>query len=142
MAQKISEEDSIVWLKKSNKYLVLNTNTLELIKKKSSLSSKDFLTLITESLHVDVSIAKKINKDTFAIRTYERGVEAETLSCGTGATAVAIAMFHSKHTTSKTIKLHTQGGILQVRFEPLSSSYSDVWLCGPAKQVFKGDLEW
>ncbi|MDA9341450.1 hypothetical protein N9Q84_00565 [Flavobacteriaceae bacterium] len=63
MAQKISEEDSIVWLKKSNKYLVLNTNTLELIKKKSSLSSKDFLTLITESLHVDVSIAKKINKD-------------------------------------------------------------------------------
>ena len=63
MAQKISEEDSIVWLKKSNKYLVLNTNTLELIKKKSSLSSKDFLTLITESLNVDVSIAKKINKD-------------------------------------------------------------------------------
>ena len=63
IAQKISEEDSIVWLKKSNKYLVLNTNTLELIKKKSSLSSKDFLTLITESLHVDVSIAKKINKD-------------------------------------------------------------------------------
>ena len=63
MAQKISEEDSIVWLKKSNKYLVLNTNTLELIKKKSSLSSKDFLTLITESLHVDVSIANKINKD-------------------------------------------------------------------------------
>ena len=63
MAQKISKEDSIVWLKKSNKYLVLNTNTLELIKKKSSLSSKDFLTLITESLHVDVSIANKINKD-------------------------------------------------------------------------------
>ena len=63
IAQKISEEDSIVWLKKSNKYLVLNTNTLELIKKKSSLSSKDFLTLITESLNVDVSIAKKINKD-------------------------------------------------------------------------------
>ena len=63
MAQKISEEDSIVWLKKSNKYLVLNTNTLELIKKKSSLSSKDFLTLITEFLDVDVSIANKINKD-------------------------------------------------------------------------------
>ena len=63
MAQKISEEDSIVWLKKSNKYLVLNTNTLELIKKKSSLSLNGFLTLITESLNVDVSIAKKINKD-------------------------------------------------------------------------------
>ena len=63
MAQKISKEDSIVWLKKSNKYLVLNSNTLALIKKKSCLSSKDFLTLITESLHVDVYIAKKINKN-------------------------------------------------------------------------------
>ena len=63
MAQKISKEDSIVWLKKSNKYLVLNSNTLALIKKKSYLSSKDFLTLITESLHVDVYIAKNINKD-------------------------------------------------------------------------------
>jgi predicted RNA-binding protein with PIN domain len=63
MAQKISEEDSIVWLKESNKYLVLNSNTLALIKKKSSLSLKGFLTLISESLNVDVSIAEKINKD-------------------------------------------------------------------------------
>ena len=63
MAQKISEEDSIVWLKKSNKYLVLNTNTLELIKKKSSLSSKGFLTLIKESLLVSATDAIKINKD-------------------------------------------------------------------------------
>ena len=78
MAQKISEEDSIVWLKKSNKYLVLNTNTLELIKKKSSLSSKDFLTLITESLHVDVSIAKKINKDISELLLETKKVEIKT----------------------------------------------------------------
>jgi predicted RNA-binding protein with PIN domain len=63
MVQKISEVDSIVWLKESNKYLVLNSNTLALIKKKSSLSLNGFLTLMTESLNVDVSIAKKINKD-------------------------------------------------------------------------------
>ena len=43
IAQKISEQDSIVWLKNSNKYIVLNSNILELIKNKSSLSSKDFL---------------------------------------------------------------------------------------------------
>lgn len=91
---------------------------------------------------INVNFAEKINGDTFAIRTYERGVEGETLSCGTGATAVAIAMYHSNQTTSKSIHLETQGGVLQVRFEPLSSSYSDVWLCGPTKQVFKGDLEW
>ena len=43
IAQKISEQDSIVWLKNSNKYIVLNSKILELIKNKSSLSSKDFL---------------------------------------------------------------------------------------------------
>ena len=63
MAQKISEVDSIVWLKESNKYLVLNSNTLALIKKKSGLSLKDFLTLITESLNVSASEAISINKD-------------------------------------------------------------------------------
>lgn len=91
---------------------------------------------------INVNFAEKINENTFSIRTYERGVEGETLSCGTGATAVAIAMHHSKQTQSKSIALETQGGVLQVRFEPLSSSYSDIWLCGPTKQVFKGDLEW
>lgn len=91
---------------------------------------------------VNVNFAEKINQDTFAIRTYERGVEAETLSCGTGATAVAIAMFHSKQTTSNAINLQTQGGVLKVRFNPLSESYSEVWLCGPAKQVFKAEIEW
>jgi|TARA_B110000114_G_scaffold184796_1_gene229522 diaminopimelate epimerase len=95
-----------------------------------------------DSSGVNVNFAEKINEDTFAIRTYERGVEGETLSCGTGATAVAIAMYHSNQTSSKSITLEAQGGNLRVRFEPLASSYSDVWLCGPTKQVFKGDLEW
>ena len=89
-----------------------------------------------------MNFAKKINKDTFAIRTYERGVEAETLSCGTGATAVAIAMFHSGQSISKVINLKTLGGELIVRFEPQPSSYSNVWLCGPAVPVFKGTFEW
>ena len=52
LAQKISEQDSIVWLKNSNKYIVLNSNILELIKNKSSLSSKDFLHELIESLNV------------------------------------------------------------------------------------------
>ena len=91
---------------------------------------------------VNVNFAEKMDDATFSIRTYERGVEAETLSCGTGATAVAIAMFHSNQTASKSIKLETQGGVLKVRFEPHPSLYSEVWLCGPTKQVFKAELEW
>ena len=63
ITQKISEEDSIVWLKESNKYIILNSNILELIKKKSALSSKEFLTLITESLNVGIRVAKRINKE-------------------------------------------------------------------------------
>ncbi|MDC1324827.1 diaminopimelate epimerase [Flavobacteriaceae bacterium] len=91
---------------------------------------------------VNVNFAEKLDATSFAIRTYERGVEAETLSCGTGATAVAIAMYHSNQTVSTSIKLETQGGSLEVRFKPLPSSYSDVWLCGPTKQVFKAELKW
>jgi len=63
LTQKISEQDSIIWLKKSNKYIILNSKILELIKNKSSLSSKDFLQEIIESLNVSSSIAEKIDKD-------------------------------------------------------------------------------
>ena len=90
----------------------------------------------------NVNFVSQLENDIFAVRTYERGVEDETLSCGTGVTAVAIAMFHSNQTASKSIKLETQGGVLKVRFEPHPSLYSEVWLCGPTKQVFKAELEW
>ena len=63
IAQKISEEDSIVWLKASNRYIILNSNILELIKNKLSLSSKDFLDHITESLNVSSKKAERINED-------------------------------------------------------------------------------
>ena len=63
LAQKISNKECIVWLKRSNKYIVLDSKILELIKNKSSLSSKDFLVEITKSLNVSSGIAKKIDKD-------------------------------------------------------------------------------
>ena len=63
ITQKISEDDSIVWLKESNKYIIINSNILELIKKKSDLSSKEFLTHITKSLNVGIRVAKRINKE-------------------------------------------------------------------------------
>jgi hypothetical protein len=78
IAQKISEEDSIVWLKESNKYIVLNSTILALIKKKSSFSSKDFLTLITESLNVTSSVAKRINKDISELLTETKKVQLKT----------------------------------------------------------------
>ena len=63
LTQKISEQDSIVWLKGMNKYIVLDSNLLELICKKSIISSKEFLAQLIKSLNVSYSVAKKIDKD-------------------------------------------------------------------------------
>lgn len=80
--------------------------------------------------------------NTFKVRTYERGVEDETFSCGTGVTAVAISMNAVKRTNGQHIKLQTLGGDLEVKFEVNDGKYSNIWLIGPAEQVFKGEIEW
>lgn len=76
----------------------------------------------------------------FSMRTYERGVEAETLSCGTGATAVAIALKEAKGVTSDSITLETMGGPLRVSLKKEGTRYTDVWLSGPVVSVFNGEL--
>lgn len=76
------------------------------------------------------------------VRTYERGVEDETLSCGTGVTASALAADNSGLLNSNgIIDVHTRGGELKVYFRKNNTSYSDVWLEGPARFVFKGETE-
>ena len=73
------------------------------------------------------------------IRTFERGVEDETLSCGTGAVAVALAAV--AHGATSPVRLHTLGGELQVRFEnQADGSFADVWLSGPAVRVYGGEV--
>lgn len=90
----------------------------------------------------NVNFVKKISDNTFAVRTYERGVEGETLSCGTGVTAVALAMNYIGETEKNLITLKTEGGDLQVTFEQDGKNYKNVCLIGPAKLVFKGAIEW
>ncbi len=71
--------------------------------------------------------------------TYERGVEAETLSCGTGVTASAIAAYlKNPAPAAANVPITTKGGQLRVRFKPVGNRFEDVWLCGPAVQVFEG----
>lgn len=90
----------------------------------------------------NINFVEQVNGESFKVRTYERGVEGETLSCGTGVTAVALAMFHGKKTTSKEVNVHTKGGDLKVTFEASNDSYSSIMLSGPAKLVFKGVWTW
>jgi diaminopimelate epimerase len=88
----------------------------------------------------NVNFVSQISENHFAIRTYERGVEDETLSCGTGATAVAIAM-HSIYKTKKNkISIDVQGGQLVVSFELNETVYEKVFLEGPAEFVFEGQV--
>lgn len=89
----------------------------------------------------NVNFVQKINEETFRVRTYEKGVENETLACGTGVTAVAIAMHKTKETTSNDITLPVEGGELTVTFSVKNGVYKDVFLKGAATFVFKGSIE-
>ncbi|MFM2010689.1 MAG: hypothetical protein RLZZ479_1080, partial [Bacteroidota bacterium] len=68
----------------------------------------------------NINFVKKIDETTFSLRTYERGVEDETLACGTGATAVAIAMNATGQTNSNEINLNVEGGKLAVSFDKVN----------------------
>lgn len=73
------------------------------------------------------------------IATYERGVEAETLSCGTGVTAAALCMAMEEDKMGKReVAILTKGGKLEVKFTRTAEGFEDIWLCGPAKLVFEG----
>ena len=89
----------------------------------------------------NINFVNQISENKFAVRTYERGVEDETLSCGTGVTAVAIAMHKSGETTSQDVTLQTEGGELKIAFDVSDSgNYNNVWLIGSATQVFRGEI--
>ncbi len=79
--------------------------------------------------------------DGIEIRTYERGVEAETLACGTGVTAAALAYTRKYDPEAKHLNVKAQGGNLSVRFEKKSDGWTNIWLIGPAQRVYKGTIE-
>jgi diaminopimelate epimerase len=76
------------------------------------------------------------------VRTYERGVEDETLACGTGVTAAALAFSQKNADPDGTYEtpIQAEGGQLAVRFSKTAGAYHNIWLCGPAKFVFEGKI--
>ncbi len=77
-------------------------------------------------------------KGSVKIRTYERGVENETLSCGTGATAVALVC--GQLGMESPVNVETRGGKLKIFFLRTDDNFSDIWLAGPTKKVFEGTV--
>lgn len=88
----------------------------------------------------NVNFVKKLSDSSFKVRTYERGVENETLSCGTGVTAVALAMHYIGETEKNHITLKVEGGELEVCFDVENKAYKNVWLIGAAQFVYKGTI--
>ncbi len=91
---------------------------------------------------INVNLACPQNSG-ISMLTYERGVENETLSCGTGVTAAALAfhIFSGKKTGQNEVAVKTRGGDLVVRFlANTDGSFSEIWLCGAATFVFSGKI--
>ena len=78
-------------------------------------------------------------QDRVVVRTYERGVEGETLSCGTGVTAVALVAGQLGYDSP--IEIETFGGKLHVEFTRNGTGFRNIWLTGPVKLVFEGTIE-
>ncbi len=75
------------------------------------------------------------------VRTYERGVEDETLSCGTGVTASALVFAHNSNGFNR-VEVQTKGGHLAVEFDKTGNNqFENIWLCGPASFVYNGSIE-
>lgn len=89
---------------------------------------------------INVNFVEQRRPDEIVVRTYERGVEDETLSCGTGVTASALACYHNERGYNF-VKVVTKGGRLTVRFDRTADeTYENVWLSGPADKVFEGTI--
>lgn len=87
---------------------------------------------------INVNFVQVLSEKELFVRTYERGVEDETYSCGTGVTAAALTFMQNNNQTSVGIKV--KGGRLKVYAEKEAEGFRNIWLEGPANQVFEGEI--
>jgi diaminopimelate epimerase len=127
---------------------VLNTGSPHYVKLTSDLESKDVYNegyaIRNNDTYkqdgINVNFVEK-NGDGYFVRTFERGVENETYACGTGVTAVALAMAKHDHQTGTiTTPIKVLGGDLNIRFDYDGETFSNIFLEGPAELVFEGEI--
>lgn len=136
---------------RANNVFVLNTGSPHFVQFFDQ--DVDLLDLVAEAKKIRYNsefIANGINvnlvsihHDVLKVRTYERGVEDETFSCGTGVTAAAIAyhLYKKDFSNQHYFQIATKGGNLSVNYLFIENNYSKVFLQGPAKFVFEGEIE-
>jgi diaminopimelate epimerase len=126
----------------------LDTGSPHVVLLNDDLSSETTLAIGRSIRYADPYVAQGVNVNLIrieapnhiAISTYERGVEQETLACGTGATACALYVADRHGIEQGSINVHAKGGDLAVRFERHEGAFNNVWLIGPATQVFTGEM--
>ena len=121
-------------------YIKLSSNVMEMdvFKKGYEIRhSKEF-----EEEGINVNFVEQLEAvDKIIVRTFERGVEDETFSCGTGVTAAALVCYHNENGFNE-VEAKTLGGKLSVEFDRLDDSrYENIWLCGPAEKVYEGTVQ-
>jgi len=128
---------------------VLNTGSPHYIALTGGLKDKNVYTDGYAIRNNDTYRAKGINvnfvepiDEGYFVRTFERGVEDETYACGTGVTAVALAMAKHNHQTGHiNTPIKVLGGELNIRFDYDGQKFTHIFLEGPAKKVFEGDVD-
>ncbi len=130
-------------------YAVLNTGSPHFVKFATNVKDIDVQETGREIRYsnaykeegINVNFVESIDEDSIYVRTYERGVEDETYSCGTGVTACALVSAHNEKGFNR-VEVQTPGGHLSVEFDKNDDNhFENIWLCGPAAFVYKGEIE-
>lgn len=130
-----------------NGYFILNTGCLHLVVFTENINDVDVNYLGSEIRNlkeyhkegINVNFVEIFGKK-ISIRTYERGVESETLSCGTGVVASVLAANEKGFDINSKTEVKTLGGVLNVNWKKIKNEYQDIELSGPVSLVFQGEL--
>lgn len=138
---------NVDWVEVGNMYFYLNTGSPHFVKFVTDVQEVDVYEQGREIRYnerfaaegTNVNFVQEVDNGIF-VRTYERGVEDETFSCGTGVTAAALTAAPPEAGTYS-VPVETLGGHLEIKFTRTGErSFSDIWLCGPATLVFEGNI--
>ena len=138
----------VMKVEEHNNYAVLDTGSPHFVKFVNDLEDVDVVSTGRDIRNseqfrkkgVNVNFVQNIEDDQIFVRTYERGVEDETYSCGTGVTASALLAAHNQRGFNR-VSVKTIGGMLSVEFNKNDdNTFEDIWLCGTVNYVFKGEI--
>jgi diaminopimelate epimerase len=140
--------NDVATVQTENNHFILNTGSPHLVDLVQDVMQMNVVekgrqvryseTYSKEGINVNF-VEKTNNPDQIVVRTYERGVEDETFSCGTGVTAAAIVCYRNEGPNK--VNVTTKGGDLRVEFEKKDEGFQNIWLIGPALHVFDGSID-